>query len=383
MTPEQRAQLQGLSEQLLGGHGPALADGPARPEPAAAVPADGLGPPLRLRGPGPARLRRGRRDDAASSATSTSSRTCCAAPPAPARWPRSTSTGPASCSATTPPARLERMAELAKMLEEAGLIENKEGRFELTPQGHPPASGRTPSATCSRKLAKRQDGPARARPHRRRPRARLRHQALRVRRPVQPRHRAHHPQRHPPHGRRHAGAAARPTTSRSSAPSTSSESSTVLMLDLSLSMPMRDNFLAAKKVAMALHSLISIAVPARLPRHRRLQRGGPRAQGRAAARGVVGLRLRHQHAARASMLSRQLLARQTRHEADHHDHRRRADRPHRADGAGVLQLPAGAGDGRRHAARGRPLHPRRHPHQHLHARRHAATCRRSSRSSPR
>ena len=34
-------------------------------------------------------------------------------------------------------------------------------------------------------------------------------------------------------------------------------SSTVLMLDLSLSMPMRDNFLAAKKVAMALHSLIS------------------------------------------------------------------------------------------------------------------------------
>ena len=39
-------------------------------------------------------------------------------------------------------------------------------------------------------------------------------------------------------------------------------------------------------------------VPARLPRHRRLQRGGPRAQGRAAARGVVGLRLRHQHAAR-------------------------------------------------------------------------------------
>src|SRR5207253_4980603 len=30
-------------------------------------------------------------------------------------------------------------------------------------------------------------------------------------------------------------------------------SATVLMLDLSLSMPMRDNFLPAKKVAMALH----------------------------------------------------------------------------------------------------------------------------------
>ena len=38
-------------------------------------------------------------------------------------------------------------------------------------------------------------------------------------------------------------------------------SSTVLMVDLSLSMPMRDNFLPAKKVAMALHSLISSQFP--------------------------------------------------------------------------------------------------------------------------
>jgi uncharacterized protein with von Willebrand factor type A (vWA) domain len=37
--------------------------------------------------------------------------------------------------------------------------------------------------------------------------------------------------------------------------------STVLMLDLSLSMPMRDNFLAAKKVAVALHALISSKFP--------------------------------------------------------------------------------------------------------------------------
>jgi uncharacterized protein with von Willebrand factor type A (vWA) domain len=39
------------------------------------------------------------------------------------------------------------------------------------------------------------------------------------------------------------------------------KASTVLMLDVSLSMPMRDNFLAAKKVAMALHSLISSQYP--------------------------------------------------------------------------------------------------------------------------
>ena len=41
--------------------------------------------------------------------------------------------------------------------------------------------------------------------------------------------------------------------------------STVLMLDLSLSMPMRDNFLPAKKVAMALHTPHHHAVPTRLP----------------------------------------------------------------------------------------------------------------------
>ncbi len=36
---------------------------------------------------------------------------------------------------------------------------------------------------------------------------------------------------------------------------------TVLLIDLSLSMPMRDNFLAAKKVALALHSLIATQFP--------------------------------------------------------------------------------------------------------------------------
>tara|TARA_B110000196_G_scaffold318270_1_gene333250 strand:+ start:308 stop:2239 length:1932 start_codon:yes stop_codon:yes gene_type:complete len=39
------------------------------------------------------------------------------------------------------------------------------------------------------------------------------------------------------------------------------QAATVLMLDLSLSMPMRDNFLPAKKVSMALHSLISTQFP--------------------------------------------------------------------------------------------------------------------------
>ena len=38
-------------------------------------------------------------------------------------------------------------------------------------------------------------------------------------------------------------------------------SATVLLLDVSLSMPMRDNFLPAKKVAMALHALITMQYP--------------------------------------------------------------------------------------------------------------------------
>ena len=41
----------------------------------------------------------------------------------------------------------------------------------------------------------------------------------------------------------------------------STRSSTVLLLDLSMSMPMRDNFLPAKKVAIALHHLISSQFP--------------------------------------------------------------------------------------------------------------------------
>ena len=105
MTPEQRAQLQELSDQLLedmdlrwqmdqlGGNLQQL------------FPQMGWDQSLRLRGPGPARLRPGACRRCRSSATSTSSRTCCAARPTPARWPRPTSTGSATCSATTPPAR--------------------------------------------------------------------------------------------------------------------------------------------------------------------------------------------------------------------------------------------------------------------------------------
>ena len=135
MTPEQRAQLQGLAEQLLedmdlrwqvdqlGEHLQQL------------FPQMGWDRALQLPGPGPARLRRGRVElDAAARRHR------------PAREPAARRDQPgALAEADIDRARellgddaarcLERLAELAKMLEEAGLIENKEGRYELTPKG--------------------------------------------------------------------------------------------------------------------------------------------------------------------------------------------------------------------------------------------------------
>ena len=101
-----------------------------------------------------------------------------------------------------------------------------------------------------------------------------------------------------------------------------------------------------------------LAVPARLPGHRRVQRDGarssrPRSCPRCRWDFVYGTNMQH-----GFLLARQLLAKQTRHQADHHDHRRRADRAHHAARRRVLQLPAGARDRRGHAARGRALHAR-------------------------
>ena len=110
---------------------------------------------------------------------------------------------------------LERLAELARMLEEAGLIENREGRLELTPKGIRRV-GQNALSDLFTKLAKDKMGQHQITPHRHRPRAQLREQGLRVRRPLQPRPAPDHPQRHPAAGERHAGAPRRRTTSRSS-----------------------------------------------------------------------------------------------------------------------------------------------------------------------
>ncbi|MFP3907135.1 MAG: hypothetical protein ACLFWR_08895 [Acidimicrobiales bacterium] len=154
---------------------------------------------------------------------------------------------------------LERMAEMAKMLEDAGLINNKEGHFELTPRAIR-RLGQNALNDLFRKLTQDKLG---------------RHQLeevgagherdfdtkpyefgdafnLNIERTVRNAIQ-----------RTGGGTPVRLVPDDFEVERTENlvRSSTVLMLDLSLSMPMRDNFLPAKKVAMALHSLISSQFP--------------------------------------------------------------------------------------------------------------------------
>jgi uncharacterized protein with von Willebrand factor type A (vWA) domain len=154
---------------------------------------------------------------------------------------------------------LERLAQLTKMLEDAGLVNQSEGRLELTPQGLRKI-GRNALRELFNKLDKdkigqhqmRENGGGHERTYETKPyeygdpfRLDLQ-QTLR-------------------NALRRQGGG---TPVRLSAEDFEIErtehlttSSTVLMIDLSMSMPMRDNFLPAKKVAMALHSLITSQYP--------------------------------------------------------------------------------------------------------------------------
>jgi uncharacterized protein with von Willebrand factor type A (vWA) domain len=154
---------------------------------------------------------------------------------------------------------LERLAELTKMLTEAGLVEQREGRLELTPKGLR-AIGSNALRELFSKLAKDTVG---------------QHQVHRL---GQGHERTFETkayeygdpfqldlQRTIRNALRRAGPGVPvrldPSDFEIERTEHLTRSSTVLMLDLSLSMPMRDNFLPAKKVAMALHSLISSQFP--------------------------------------------------------------------------------------------------------------------------
>lgn len=154
---------------------------------------------------------------------------------------------------------LERLAELAKMLEEAGLIEQREGRLELTPRGIR-AIGNKALGDLFRKLMKDRGG---------------KHETEREGIGHDPAY------EHKPYEwgdpfrldvqqtiknaiwRSGGGTPVRLTPDDFEIERTEQvvRSATVLLLDVSLSMPMRDNFLSAKKVAMALHALITSQFP--------------------------------------------------------------------------------------------------------------------------
>ncbi len=154
---------------------------------------------------------------------------------------------------------LERLAELAKMLEEAGLIEQKEGRYELTPKGMRRIGQNALSDLFAKlnqdRIGRHQlerSGVGHERNYETKPYEYGDPFNLQIERTLR-------------NAIRRTGGGTpvklQPDDFEVERTETITRSSTVLMLDLSLSMPMRDNFLAAKKVAMALHSLISSQFP--------------------------------------------------------------------------------------------------------------------------
>ncbi|MEO5838103.1 MAG: hypothetical protein ABIQ73_18120 [Acidimicrobiales bacterium] len=156
-------------------------------------------------------------------------------------------------------ASLERLSELAKMLEEAGLINIKEGKYELTPRAIRKI-GQNALSDIFKKLEQDRVG---------------RHQLEKTgvgherEFDTKPYEFGDPFNLHIEKTLRNAVTRAGSGTPVKLTPEDFEverteqivRSSTVLMLDLSLSMPMRENFLPAKKVAMALHSLISSTYP--------------------------------------------------------------------------------------------------------------------------
>ena len=163
---------------------------------------------------------------------------------------------------------LERLAELTRMLEEQGLIQQKEGRLELTPKGLRKIGSNALRDLYS-KLAKDRMGQHQldtlGQGHERTYETKAYEFGdpfnLDLQRTIRNALR-----RRAVSGEATGSDAQRvvklsPDDFEIERTEHVTRSSTVLMLDLSMSMPMRDNFLPAKKVAMALHSLITSQFP--------------------------------------------------------------------------------------------------------------------------
>jgi uncharacterized protein with von Willebrand factor type A (vWA) domain len=163
---------------------------------------------------------------------------------------------------------LERLAELTRMLEEAGLIEQKEGRLELTPRGLRKI-GANALRDLFAKLARDRfgqhqidhTGQGHERSYETKPYEYGDPFNLDLQRTL--RNALGRRSSLPPDDPDRVGMPLHlsPDDFEIERTEQLTRSSTVLMLDLSLSMPMRDNFLPAKKVTMALHSLITSQFP--------------------------------------------------------------------------------------------------------------------------
>ncbi|MGZ7019394.1 MAG: vWA domain-containing protein, partial [Acidimicrobiia bacterium] len=154
---------------------------------------------------------------------------------------------------------LERLQELAKILEEAGLIDQREGRYELTPKGVR-ALGQQALGDLFRKMMQNKAGRHEVE------RAGVGHERAYEHKPYEfgdPFHLNVEQTVKNAIWRQGAGTPVRLSPEDFEVERTEllTRSATVLMLDVSLSMPMRDNFLPAKKVAMALHALITTQFP--------------------------------------------------------------------------------------------------------------------------
>jgi uncharacterized protein with von Willebrand factor type A (vWA) domain len=154
---------------------------------------------------------------------------------------------------------LEQLSKLAQQLEDAGLINNTEGRLQLTPKGLRKI-GRNALSDLFSKLARDKLGRHELE------RTGIGHERTYDTKPYEFGDPFNlHIERTVRNAIRRTGGGTpvhlTPEDFEIEQTEQVVRSSTVLMLDLSLSMPMRDNFLAAKKVAMALHSLISMQFP--------------------------------------------------------------------------------------------------------------------------
>ncbi|MBW3627161.1 MAG: hypothetical protein KY412_06090 [Actinobacteria bacterium] len=154
---------------------------------------------------------------------------------------------------------LEQLAEVARMLADAGFVEQREGRYELTPR----AIRRIGEQALS-ELFRRLSRDALGRHHVER--LGVGHERAYQSKPYEfgdPFNLDIHRTVRNALRRGGPGTPVRldPDDFEVEETELSTRAATVIMLDVSLSMAMRDNFLAAKKVAMALYSLITGAFP--------------------------------------------------------------------------------------------------------------------------